>query len=45
MNDDKIQGATRMIGGKLEDVAGGLIGDKGLQARHCQLGGWPACEA
>ena len=33
MNDDKIQGTARMIGGKLEDVVGGLTGDTKTQAQ------------
>ena len=33
MVDDRIEGATRNVGGRLQDAFGGLTGDAGVQAR------------
>jgi uncharacterized protein YjbJ (UPF0337 family) len=33
MNSDRIEGAARDVGGKIEDAAGGLMGDATTQIR------------
>lgn len=33
MNSDRIEGAARKVGGRIEDAAGGLMGDAATQLR------------